>query len=323
MCPPWDGETWGIAPRRSVLDHLLIEAAGKAGAEVRQATTVDEVLVSEGRIVGVRSHCRSGQSHTDKAKVVIGADGLNSVVAKAVGAAEYGAEPASTAVWYTYWDGVDLDHLILGQDSGCEIFAVPTNNGLVNVLVGVKNDQFRTFRANAEQNYIEHIEKFPLVAARILVGHQVEPLYGTRNTQQWFRKPYDSGWALVGDAGHLKDPIAGIGISDAFRQADVLAEAIDAGLSGRRRLDLAPAEYHAWRDQASIPVFEYTTKLAHLDGVRPELRAVLRAIKDDEEECARFFGLFGGFTSHSEYFSTENLRKILTNRKTAAAGVDG
>lgn len=318
MSPEWDGETWGVAPRRTVLDHLLVEAAGEAGVEVRTAYTVDEVLVEDERVVGIRGHDRSGRTSTDRASIVVGADGIHSTVARAVGAEEYADTPAGTAVWYSYWADTGLDELTFTRQTGCELFVVPTNDGLVNVLVGVKEAGFHEFREDVEGNYLKGMELFPEYAARIRAGRRVEQFYGTRQTRQYLRKPYGPGWALIGDSAYHKDPIAGIGISDAFRQVDVLVDAIDAGLSGRRQLTWALAAYHAWRDHTFIPVLEYIARIATLDEFPPQILAVISALRYDPEQLTAFLGLFGGYTSFVEFFSPENCARIMSN---AAAAV--
>lgn len=323
MSPEWEGETWGVAPRRTVLDQLLVEAAVAAGAEVREGYTVDEVLFDGDRVVGIRGHDRHGRAATDHATIVVGADGVHSPVARAVGAEEYAATPAGTAVWYSYWADTGLRELTFTRQQGCELFVVPTNDDLVNVLVGVKEEQFHEFRADIEGNYHRGMERFPEYAPQIRAGRRVEQFYGTRYTRQFLRKPYGDGWALIGDAAYHKDPIAGIGITDAFRQVDVLVDAIDAGLSGRRSMSLAMASYHAWRDQTFIPVLEYISRIHTLDEFPPEILAVIRALRHNREQTTRFLGLFGGYTPFNEFFSPQNCAAILAAATDRAAPPDG
>lgn len=316
MSPEWEGETWGIGPRRTVLDNVLLTAAGRAGAEVRQGYTVDGLVFDGDRVTGIRGHDRSGGSAVHTARLVIGADGVQSSVAAAVGAEEYATTAAGTAVWYSYWDGTGLDELVVTRVPGTELAIVPTNDGQVNVMVGVKEERFREFRGDVEGNYHKGLDLFPEFADRIRAGRRVEPFYGTRQTRQFLRKPYGDGWALIGDAAYHKDPISGSGVSDAFRAVDVLVDAVDAGLSGRRQLSWALAGYHAWRDHTFIPVLEYIARIATLDEFPPEILGVIRALRHDDEQRDRFLGLVGGQTSFTEFFSPENCGRILA---TAAA----
>src|SRR4051812_6411885 len=83
---PVDGNSAGYAPRRTILDKILVDAAARAGAEVRERFTLDEVVIDDGgTVVGIRGHGEGGATVTERARVVIGADGRNSQVAGAVG----------------------------------------------------------------------------------------------------------------------------------------------------------------------------------------------------------------------------------------------
>src|SRR5262245_5410813 len=84
-------------PRRTVLDKLLVDAAREAGAEVREEFTVDEVLSEDGRVTGIRGHAKGGAPVTERARVVIGADGLHSTLARAVSPEAYREKPALQA----------------------------------------------------------------------------------------------------------------------------------------------------------------------------------------------------------------------------------
>ncbi|MDQ4098924.1 MAG: NAD(P)/FAD-dependent oxidoreductase, partial [Chloroflexota bacterium] len=95
----------------------------------------------------------------------------------------------------------------------------------------------------------------------------------------FFRKPYGPGWALVGDAGYHRDPIPARGISDAFRDAELLAEAIDAGFSGRRPLEDALADYEQRRNEAARPTYEETLAVAEFRPFPPEVYAQRAAMR--------------------------------------------
>ncbi|GIG63057.1 FAD-dependent oxidoreductase [Longispora fulva] len=316
--PEWDGKRFAVAPRRKVLDKILLDAAVEAGAELHEGFTVEEILRDGDRAVGIRGRERDGTEVVAHAPIVIGADGIHSLVASTFQPAEQSGTPPLTAVWYTYWQGTDVDHLIFTRLDGRELFLVPTNDDCVNVMVGWREHEFHEFRKDIEGNYHATLDLFPELAARVRKGRQVEPFYGTKQTRQWMRHPYGPGWVLVGDAGYHKDPIAGIGISDAFRQVEVLVEAVDDGLSGRRDMAEALAGYHAWRDESFSEVFEYYHRAATLDMLPPEMLQVIDSLRYDETERDRFMGIVGGFTSFKEFFSPENCQRILA--RAAEAG---
>jgi 2-polyprenyl-6-methoxyphenol hydroxylase-like FAD-dependent oxidoreductase len=127
----------------------------------------------------------------------------------------------------------------------------------------------------------------------------------------FFRRPFGPGWALVGDAGYDRDPITAQGISDAFRDAELLADAIDAGFSGRRSLDAALADYEAQRNAAVREMYQMTRELAALGPVPPETRQLLAALQGNEADSGRFFGTTAGTVPISEFFQPANLRRII------------
>ena len=128
-------------------------------------------------------------------------------------------------------------------------------------------------------------------------GKRAERFRGTADLPNFFRKPYGPGWALVGDAGYHKDPITGLGITDAFRDAELLAEALDAGFSGRQPLAEALAGYQRQRDEAAAPGFAATLQFAHLQPPPPEMQQLLGALQHNQEQTNRFLGTVVGTVS--------------------------
>jgi flavin-dependent dehydrogenase len=145
---------------------------------------------------------------------------------------------------------------------------------------------------------------------RILRGRRVSRIVGSGELPNFFRKPYGAGWALVGDAGHHKDPFGGFGISDAFRDAGFLAEALDDGLSGRRSLGAALAEYERRRDEAAMPAYEFNCRAAALRGPTPESRQLYLRLRGNQGATDRFIGALMGSVPLSEFFSNENIDRL-------------
>ena len=206
---------------------------------------------------------------------------------------------------------------------GCELFIAPTNDDCVTVMVGWRHDRFQEIRADIEDHYHRALGVFGEFGDRVRAGRRVERFYGTRFTRQWMRTPYGPGWALVGDAGYHRDPIVGVGMSDAFVHADRLASAIDDGLSGRRAMGEALREFHAWRDEKVRPTFEYAKRIATLDPLPPELLAVINALRYDDEQRARFWGIFGGETDFRTFFEPGNMQRILEHAARRRAELAG
>jgi flavin-dependent dehydrogenase len=315
--PAWEGYDFAVGPRRTVLDKILLDAAIEAGAEFREGFTVDEVIFENDRVVGVRGHDRSRVTVTERAALVIGADGLNSVVAKAVRPRQLlGAEPA-TAVWYSYWHDTGIDHEIFVRLDGREVFIIPTNDGNANVMVGWRHHELREFRKDVEGNYHATLDLFPGIGERVRSGERVEQFYAFSNSHQWLREPCGPGWCLLGDSSHLKDPVAGIGITDSFRSAERLTEAIDEVFTGRRPEVEAFADYRRWRDETFTEAFGQHLKAAKLNLFPADILRVIDACRYNDENRIAFFGLLGALTPMREFFTPANCARILADAEAA------
>src|SRR6185369_1911688 len=235
--PTVDGIDFMLSPRRTLLDHVLVEAARAAGAEVRENTAVEEILTRDGRVIGVRGREKSGPAYTEHAALVIGADGKHSTVASAVGeqAREYRALAPRSMAFYTYWTGVPVDGGEIYGRPGRAVGLWPTNDGLVMSYLAGPAAGFAEFRRDVEGNAAKAFDEVG-VGERLRAGRRVERYRGTPDLPSRFRRPYGPGWALVGDAGLVLDPITGLGISDALRDAEALAMAVVAAAGDERRL---------------------------------------------------------------------------------------
>jgi flavin-dependent dehydrogenase len=268
------------APRRFVLDKLLVDAAVAAGAELRERFTVHELLWDGRRVVGIRGSASGGAVVTEHARIVIGADGAHSLVAKAVQAPRYNEHPALTFGYYSYFSGVSVRGNEVWLRPAHAYINFPTNDGLTCVAVQAPAAGFASFRANIAANFFQALDQVPELAVRVRAGKREERWYGTADLPNFFRRPYGPGWALVGDAGYHKDPILAQGISDAFRDAELLAEALDQGFTGRAPLDTALAAYEQRRNAAAFPAYEANLAAASFTPFPPEVfaqRAAQRA----------------------------------------------
>lgn len=273
---PTDGVTVACAPRRTVLDALLVEAAREAGAEVRGRFSVREVLVEDGRVVGIRGRNADGSDVEERARIVVGADGLHSAVARAAGAATYNEQPTLTCGYFAYFEDVPAEMAEIYHDEGCIALLFPTHDGQSCIAVQRPRAEFITMRADIEGGFFAVLDRFGNLGDRVRRGHRVTRWQGAGDLPNQFRVPYGPGWALVGDAGYYKDPITGTGISDAFRDAELLASALERGLSGAKPMEEALAGYQRARDSEAMPLYQQTLFLATLPS--PErLAAGMRA----------------------------------------------
>jgi 2-polyprenyl-6-methoxyphenol hydroxylase-like FAD-dependent oxidoreductase len=307
---PADAGSTAYAPRRTVLDKILVDAAAEAGAEVREQYNVDDLVVEDGTVVGVSGHGQGGEVEVLRARVVIGADGRNSHVARSVAASGYHEKPRLQWSYYSYFSGLPLD--------GFETYARPhrgwaaaeTNDGLTMLVVARPYAEARDYKADVETNYFATLDLVPEFAARVKDAKREEPFLGGA-VPNFFHTPYGPGWALVGDAGYNKDPITAQGITDAFRDAEQCSTAVDDWLHDRSGYDEAMDAWQQARDAAVLPVFEFTTELATLEPLPPEMLQVLGAVHGNSEAMDDFVSLTAGTVSPAAFFAPENIDRIM------------
>ena len=313
---PADGSSTGYAPRRTILDKILVDAAAEAGVEVREQFTVDEVVIGDDAVVGIRGHAKDGRPVVERARVVIGADGRSSHVARSVGAEQYNEKPKLMWAYYTYWSGLPVDgfETVVRPDRGWA--ALPTNDGLTMLVVGWPFAESMAYKADTEANYLKTLELAPDFADRVR-GAQREERFSGGSVPNFFRKPYGPGWALVGDAGYTKDPITAQGMSDAFRDAELCATALDDAFCGARSYEEAMSVYQRTRDAQVLPIYEFTTQLATLEAPPMEMQQLLGAVHGNQDAMDAFVSLTAGTVSPVEFFDPENIGRIMSKAHAA------
>ena len=256
-----------VAPRRYVLDTLLATAAQRAGAQVRPGVTVTGVRRDgRGRVVGVYGHDRAGAPVELGARWVVGADGLRSRVARSVGAAINELRPVGGATQYAYYTGIPW--------SGIEFFVAarsfagvfPTHDGQACIWVcnpAADAGAVRRRTGSREEAFGELLERSaPPLVERLRHARRTSPVQGMLRQPNQLRQAFGPGWALVGDAGYYRDAVTAYGISDAFRDAEFLAVALDQALRADAEETAALMRYQRQRDQALREVFEITCRLS-------------------------------------------------------------
>jgi flavin-dependent dehydrogenase len=277
-----------------VLDALLVEAAVESGADLIDGFAADEVLWSEGRVVGVKGHRRGSVKSSVSARIVVGADGLHSTVARAVGARTYRQGPALTGVYYSYWSGLTGLGASFHARPGRLILVWPTNDDLTCIYVAWPHEEFRQVRKNGEHHFHAALALVPGLQDAVASGQREQRFVGTDDLPTLYRTSAGSGWALAGDAGHHKDPSTGMGMSDAFLAADLLAEAIHDGLVGHRPMDDAVADYQHRRHVLTANGFELSLSTARLAPLSTALEAFYRAAEGQPALVCHIFGVLGG-----------------------------
>ncbi len=312
--PPEGGVDALYSPRRRLLDALLVDAARAAGAEVRENVRVKELTGCDGVVTGIAGVQAGRTPVRETGRLVVGADGKHSLVARMVGAGTYRGRPAASIACYGYWSGLALEGGELYQRAGLAVAAFPTNDDLAVVFVAVPSTEFDRFRRDIEGSYVRALHRCGDLGDRVRGAIPVERLRTTPDLPNAFRVPSGPGWALVGDAGVVMDPVSAQGIGNAFRDAELLAQAIEEGLGGTRSLDASLAEHWRLRDAAVIQMYELTMRLATYRPPGLAERLVLRALAGRQAEIDRFLGVFAGTVPPRAFFGPANVLRLVGAR---------
>ncbi|MGA4844528.1 NAD(P)/FAD-dependent oxidoreductase [Streptomyces sp. G45] len=302
---PVDGQRTTYAPRRYVLDPILADGAVAAGVEFRDSCAVNDLVIEDGRVVGVRYTTPGGAEATDRARLVVGADGMRSLVARKTGAPFVVEHPRMTCTYYSYWAGVPA-HFELYERQGRWVGVIPTNDDLTLIMTYFPQDEFNQVRTAVEPAYLEAVRSTaPELRERMAAGERVEQLYGTGHQENYFRKAFGPGWALIGDAVHHKDSITARGITDAFLQAESLTGHIGEDLHDEAALQEALEAYEEDLDEDFANFYQSALNVAEL---KPEGRAdFLRKLVGHQDLIDRYFATLSGACSFDDFYNTELL----------------
>lgn len=267
-----DGTAGAYAPRRIVLDDLVVRAAEQAGAELRQGFSVTELIADGDQVTGIRGHARGGLEVSEYARVVIGADGVQSRVAGRVDAPRYREGPVLASAYYAYWSGVPVTGARWMIRPGRGYGLIPTNDGLTLVLAAWPQAEVPQVKQDLQGNYLREVTT--ALGGQLDGGRQETRVVG-EGVPNRFRQPYGPGWALVGDAGYFKDPITAHGITDALRDAEDLARAVLDGT------DEALGAYQSVRDDLSLRLFDITDEIASYAWDVARLRVLHRSLSQE------------------------------------------
>lgn len=284
-----DGVDALAAPRRTILDRILVDAARQAGATVLHGTRLVDLSRAEGgRVTGAVIETEDGRVQHVRTNVVVGADGVGSVVARLAKAGVYREGRYATGVVYGYWSGVAAEGYGWYFRPGVAVGAIPTNNGETCVFVATSRDRFhREIRHDVEGGYQQVLrECSPALADLVGRGRRSGHLHGFPGQVGFFRRSWGEGWALVGDAGYFKDPLTAHGITDAFRDAELLADAVVGGTAA------SLGGYERARDEFASTLFELTDDIASfrwdMDAIRQKHRLLNEELARESSAIAAF-----------------------------------
>lgn len=292
--------------RRVTLDALLVDAAREAGADVRTGCRVTRLLMDGDRVAGVETD--AGPIH---AQLVVGADGRHSTVASLVGAAEYHVTPPGRVTVWAYYAGVANreGRMWLGRVGELAYLAGPTDSDLFMAAITTGFANQAEFHADRDANFTAAIRAWPELSEAIGGGHRVGPIRVLTKWHGYFRQAAGPGWVLVGDAGHFKDPMPGQGISDAFRQAEQLAQAIEDGRDNNT-IDASMHRWWRWRDDDAYAMYWFASDLGAPGAPTPLNTALSRHMRDNPEAPLMFLRLLNRDISPSEFLTPSRLARI-------------
>lgn len=271
----------GLGVRRIALDEILVNAAADAGAEVRTETKVTGLVTSDGgRVAGIAT-----RSEELRAPLVVGADGTRSAVARMVGAREYHPTANGRVFMWAYYDADPTDgEMWIGKLGDHTYLALPTDGGLTLIGVCPSIERRDEVRADREAVYDAGLRAWPELHAGVDGARRDGPVRTMANMRGFFRASAGPGWALVGDAGHFKDPTPGQGIADALRQSEQLAAAITRALDGGHdRADEILRDWWRWRDEDAWEMYWLAHDMGAPGPTPPLRREAQRRIAADHD----------------------------------------
>jgi 2-polyprenyl-6-methoxyphenol hydroxylase-like FAD-dependent oxidoreductase len=184
------------------------------------------------------------------------------------------------------------------------VVTIPTHDDLTLIAVNWVIDDYRAARHDIEGHYHQTIAQVAPELAEQLRGGRREDRWIGATVPSYFRRPYGPGWALIGDAGYLKDPCTAQGITDAFGHAELLTDALDDGLRRTRPVGAALADYEQRRNAAAMPMYEFTYASSALAPPTPQEEGLFAAMRDDPVLAGRFFGVFAGTVAVQDFFAS-------------------
>jgi flavin-dependent dehydrogenase len=304
--PPCEGVTTDFTPRRFYLDKILVDAAIESGAEVREQFTVKELVFDGGQVAGIKGASAGGDMVTERAKIVVGADGVRSMVAKSVAAEHYIDAGTHACGHYAYYSGMrdsnSTANLKIDTHNRRFYITFPTNDELDMVFLFWPTDQAQQVRKDVDAAFAESLTLAPELEARVHGGKRESRISGTHLFPNFFRRAHGPGWALVGDAALHRDPITAQGITNAFTHADILAEELDLAFRGDKPISAALEQYDQRQFMLLKPMFDYTVHLAMFQPLPEEVDQMLPQIAADPAATSAFIGAFMGSVPLDQVF---------------------
>jgi flavin-dependent dehydrogenase len=283
------------APRRTVLDRILLDAAEEAGAHVLPRTTVTSVLQgADGRTRGVEAQGSRGHRIRLEAPMTVGADGLRSIVAQQVGAPVLQRGHRASSVLYRYVQDLQVEGFEWLYGDGAAAGLIPTNDGATCVFVGTTPARMKELRRSGSEHAFTALLAMaaPDRVQRVCAAPSRSRMRGWGGVPGHVLQSWGPGWALVGDAGYFKDPITAHGMTDGLRDAELLADSLLEVLGGGVREEVALSAYQGTRDRLSHQLFAATEEVAGYAWDAERAHELLRVVSSSmSDEVDHLMGL--------------------------------
>lgn len=303
-----------LSVRRSILDGVVLKGAERAGVEIRTGCAVEELQVQDGTVTGVVARDGAGQRFVEQAKLVVGADGRSSFVAKTLGLPKYDQRLRCTFAYWSYFEGLHEDIPRLHRRGRLATAAVSTNDSRTMVLVWGPGEWFSAFRRSAAANFQRALDfVHPQLGAELREsGTRAERFYGAVDQAAYLRKLSGPGWVLVGDAACFKDQCTATGMTHAFRDAELASAAMHQHLSGQASFTDAMRVYEQRRrSQQSAAYYDYVCTLAEMKPLRHDELLLHMALRSNRQEASRYLAVHADIAPVADFFQASNLLQLL------------
>ncbi|WP_331731077.1 aminotransferase class I/II-fold pyridoxal phosphate-dependent enzyme (plasmid) [Kitasatospora sp. NBC_00070] len=310
-----------FSARRHLLDDLLSRHATACGADIRQNARVTGLVQEDGRVTGVvwRQGLR-GPEQSTRARVVIGADGRRSAVARLVGSPYRDVRRNCTFACYTYFPGRLVTAPVLQRRGRLGIALSPTSGGETMVLVYGPSEWYKTFRQDAEGNFARALDQVaPDLCALVReAGPRSSGLFMTDDQSAYIREPVGPGWALAGDAASFKDQCTASGMTHALRDAELIGQTLGTALDDCSDIETALSAYRDLRHLDSWKYYDFVASQAQMQSPQASELELLRSVAADDGLSRTFLGVFSDTVDPDRVFSVDSMQRILSTRSAPA-----
>ncbi|HEY8943265.1 MAG TPA: NAD(P)/FAD-dependent oxidoreductase [Polyangiaceae bacterium] len=302
-----------LSVRRRVLDQILLQAAGASKVEVRQGCAVERLLMDGDRVVGVACRTRDGKLFEERARVVVGADGRNSFVARSLELPKFDRRKRCTFAYWSYFSGFALPEAQIHRRGRLAAALVPTNFGQNMVLIWGPGEWFESFKRDIPGNHQKALDYVcPELGAIVRGATREERFYGTADQDAYLRPLSGPGWVLAGDAECFKDQCTATGMTHAFRDAELITSAIDRSLGGQGSFEENFRAYESRRrSQSSAAYYDYVCTYAEMKPLRHDELLLFVALRSNQRETDRFIATHADVSPVADFFTSSNLFQLL------------